>query len=170
MFLTDKFCYISISRTGTRSVLKNLNEVISKYNLKHYDISTFHFMNEIFKPDWFGGIENNRNSVPAVNIKENEKEYYLELFVPGRSKEDFTIEIDEAVLTISSEIKKENEEVNDNYTRKEFSISSFKRSFTLPDTIATDKIDANYEGGILKFNLPKKEEALPKPKRMIELK
>jgi len=60
--------------------------------------------------------------------------------------------------------------VNDNYTRKEFSISSFKRSFTLPDTIATDKIDANYEGGILKFNLPKKEEALPKPKRMIELK
>ncbi|MEP1983476.1 MAG: Hsp20/alpha crystallin family protein, partial [Maribacter dokdonensis] len=95
---------------------------------------------------------------------------YLELFVPGRSKKDFTIEIDEAVLTISSEIKKENEEVNDNYTRKEFSISSFKRSFTLPDTIATDKIDANYEGGILKFNLPKKEEALPKPKRMIELK
>ncbi|APA65226.1 Hsp20/alpha crystallin family protein [Maribacter sp. 1_2014MBL_MicDiv] len=138
--------------------------------VKRNDVLFPAFMNEIFKPDWFGGIENNRNSVPAVNIKENEKEYYLELFVPGRSKEDFTIEIDEAVLTISSEIKKENEEVNDNYTRKEFSISSFKKSFTLPDTIATDKIDANYEGGILKFNLPKKEEALPKPKRMIELK
>ncbi|SEC06026.1 HSP20 family protein [Maribacter dokdonensis] len=138
--------------------------------VKRNDVLFPAFMNEIFKPDWFGGIENNRNSVPAVNIKENEKEYYLELFVPGRSKEDFTIEIDEAVLTISSEIKKENEEVNDNYTRKEFSISSFKRSFTLPDTIVTDKIDANYEGGILKFNLPKKEEALPKPKRMIELK
>ncbi|MEP3373792.1 MAG: Hsp20/alpha crystallin family protein [Maribacter dokdonensis] len=138
--------------------------------VKRNDVLFPAFMNEIFKPDWFGGIENNRNSVPAVNIKENEKEYYLELFVPGRRKEDFTIEIDEAVLTISSEIKKENEEVNDNYTRKEFSISSFKRSFTLPDTIATDKIDANYEGGILKFNLPKKEEALPKPKRMIELK
>ena len=138
--------------------------------VKRNDVLFPAFMNEIFKPDWFGGIENNRNSVPAVNIKENEKEYYLELFVPGRSKEDFTIEIDEAVLTISSEIKKENEEVNDNYTRKEFSISSFKRSFTLPDTISTDKIDANYEGGILKFNLPKKEEALPKPKRMIELK
>lgn len=138
--------------------------------VKRNDVLFPAFMNEIFKPDWFGGIENNRNSVPAVNIKENEKEYYLELFVPGRGKEDFTIEIDEAVLTISSEIKKENEEVNDNYTRKEFSISSFKRSFTLPDTIATDKIDANYEGGILKFNLPKKEEALPKPKRMIELK
>jgi len=138
--------------------------------VKRNDVLFPAFMNEIFKPDWFGGIENNRNSVPAVNIKENEKEYYLELFVPGRSKEDFIIEIDEAVLTISSEIKKENEEVNDNYTRKEFSISSFKRSFTLPDTIATDKIDANYEGGILKFNLPKKEEALPKPKRMIELK
>ncbi|PHN93935.1 Hsp20/alpha crystallin family protein [Maribacter sp. 6B07] len=138
--------------------------------VKRNDVLFPAFMNEIFKPDWFGGIENNRNSIPAVNIKENEKEYYLELFVPGRNKEDFTIEIDEAVLTISSEVKSENEEVNDNFTRKEFSISSFKRSFTLPDTIATDKIDANYEGGILKFNLPKKEEALPKPKRMIELK
>ncbi|WP_437370838.1 Hsp20/alpha crystallin family protein [Maribacter litoralis] len=138
--------------------------------VKRNDVLFPALMNEIFKPDWFGGIENNRGSVPAVNIRESEKEYHLELFVPGRSKEDFTIEIDEAVLTISSEVKSENEKVNDNYTRKEFSISSFTRSFTLPETIATDIIDATYEGGILKFNLPKKEEALPKPKRMIELK
>ncbi|MGJ8714486.1 MULTISPECIES: Hsp20/alpha crystallin family protein [Maribacter] len=127
-------------------------------------------MNELFRPDWFGGTENKRATVPAVNIKENEKDFELELFVPGRVKDDFKIEIDDSVLTISAEIKEENEEVKENFTRREFSISSFKRSFTLPDTVATDNIEATYEGGILKFNIPKKEEALPKPKRLIELK
>ena len=127
-------------------------------------------MNELFRPDWFGGTENKRATIPAVNIKENEKDFELELFVPGRVKDDFKIEIDDSVLTISAEIKEENEEVKENFTRREFSISSFKRSFTLPDTVATDNIEATYEGGILKFNIPKKEEALPKPKRLIELK
>jgi len=127
-------------------------------------------MNELFRPDWFGGTENKRATVPAVNIKENEKDFELELFVPGRVKDDFKIEIDDSVLTISAEIKEENEEVKENFTRREFSISSFKRSFTLPDTVATDNVEATYEGGILKFNIPKKEEALPKPKRLIELK
>ncbi|SFR67832.1 Hsp20/alpha crystallin family protein [Maribacter stanieri] len=127
-------------------------------------------MNELFRPDWFGGTENKRATIPAVNIKENEKDFELELFVPGRVKDDFKIEIDDSVLTISAEIKEKNEEVKENFTRREFSISSFKRSFTLPDTVATDNIEATYEGGILKFNIPKKEEALPKPKRLIELK
>jgi len=127
-------------------------------------------MNELFRPDWFGGTENKRATVPAVNIKENEKDFELELFVPGRVKDDFKIEIDDSVLTISAEIKEKNEEVKENFTRREFSISSFKRSFTLPDTVATDNVEATYEGGILKFNIPKKEEALPKPKRLIELK
>ncbi|MDF4202410.1 Hsp20/alpha crystallin family protein [Maribacter sp. SA7] len=137
---------------------------------KRSDVLFPALMNEIFKPDWFGGTENSRSAVPAVNIKENEKDFELELFVPGRVKDDFQIEIDDAVLTISAEIKEESEEVKENFTRKEFSISSFKRAFTLPETVATDKIEATYEDGILKFNLPKKEEALPKPKRMIELK
>ncbi|WP_282049636.1 Hsp20/alpha crystallin family protein [Maribacter aquivivus] len=127
-------------------------------------------MNEIFRPDWFGGTENSRSSLPAVNIKENKKDFELELFVPGRVKDDFKIEIDDTVLSISAEIKEESTEVKENFTRKEFSISSFKRAFTLPETVATDKIEATYEGGILKFNIPKKEEALPKPKRLIELK
>jgi HSP20 family protein len=126
-------------------------------------------MNEIFKPDWFGGMENEKGNVPAVNIKENEKDYELELAVPGRKKEDFNIEIDKDVLTISSEIKYEDEAKEENYTRREFGFSSFKRAFTLPETIDSDKIEANYEDGLLKFVLPKKEEALPKPKRMIEL-
>jgi len=126
-------------------------------------------MNEIFKPDWFGGLENHRTTAPAVNIVDNETNFELVLAVPGRSKEDFNIEIDENVLSISSEVKMENESSKENYTRREFSFTSFKRAFTLPETVDGEKINASYENGILKFVLPKKEEALPKPKRLIEL-
>lgn len=127
-------------------------------------------MNEIFKPDWFGGMENLSSNVPAVNIRENEKDFELELAVPGRKKEDFNIEVNDNILTVSSEIKTENETTAHNYSRKEFGYTSFKRAFTLPETIDEDKINAAYEDGILKFILPKKAEALPKPKRLIELK
>jgi HSP20 family protein len=126
-------------------------------------------MNEILKPDWFGGLDNYSSSVPAVNIKENETNFELELAVPGRKKEDFNIEMDHDVLTISSEIKHEENISEDQYTRREFSYSSFKRAFTLPDTIDSENINASYDDGILRFVLPKKDEALPKPKRMIEI-
>ncbi len=126
-------------------------------------------MNDIFKPDWFGGMENLNNKVPAVNILENEASFELELAIPGFKKDDFNIEIDDNVLTISSEVKSEKENNMDNYTRREFSYSSFKRAFTLPETIDEAKINANYEDGILRLSLPKKEEALPKPKRLIEI-
>lgn len=126
-------------------------------------------MNEIFRPDWFGGTHNETTTIPAVNIKENEENFELELFVPGRNKDELIIEIDNSVLTVSSETKKEEEESKENFTRREFTLSSFKRAFTLPETVATDKIEATYINGVLKFNLPKKEEALPKPKRKIEL-
>lgn len=126
-------------------------------------------MNEIFRPDWFGGTQNERAAMPAVNIKENEENFELELFVPGRNKDELIIEIDNSVLTVSSETKKEEEKSKENFTRREFTLSTFKRAFTLPETVATDKIEATYINGVLKFNLPKKEEALPKPKRKIEL-
>ncbi len=126
-------------------------------------------MNEILKPDWFGGKENHRTNVPAVNIKESENDFELELAVPGRNKEDFKIEVNENVLTISSETKTEENVEKENYTRREFGYSSFKRSFTLPETIDEDNIKATYINGLLKFTLPKKEEALPKAKRTIEL-
>ena len=137
--------------------------------IKRSDVLFPSLMSEFFKPDWFGGMENYKNDVPAVNIKENEKDFELELAVPGRKKEDFNIEVDENILTISSESKKEENVAEANYTRREFTYSSFKRAFTLPETIDEDSIKANYDNGILKFTLPKKAEALPKPKRMIEL-
>ncbi len=137
--------------------------------IKRSDVLFPSLMNEIFKPDWFGGLENDKRNVPAVNIKENEKDFELELAVPGRKKEDFQIEINENVLTISTESKIEDNVEKENYTRREFAYSSFKRAFTLPETIDEDNIKANYENGILKFTLPKNEESLPKPKRMIAL-
>ncbi|NAS11259.1 Hsp20/alpha crystallin family protein [Poritiphilus flavus] len=126
-------------------------------------------MNEFLKPDWFGGIETDVNTLPAVNIKANEKEFELELAVPGMKKDDFNIEVDENVLTVSAEKESRDEVSKENYSRKEFAYTSFKRSFSLPETIDEDKIKASYEDGILKFVLPKKEEALPKPKRLISI-
>jgi len=126
-------------------------------------------MEDFFGPDWFGGTSNAVNTLPAVNIKENEKGFELELAIPGQKRDDFNIEVDEQVLTISMETRTEDEQVTDNYTRKEFSFSSFNRSFTLPETVDESKIDASYREGILRIILPKKEEALPKPKRLISI-
>ena len=78
--------------------------------------------------------------------------------------------MDNELLTISSEFKNEEEVKEENYTRREFRFSSFKRAFTLPESINVDDIKADYVDGVLKVELPKKEEALPKPKRLIELK
>lgn len=127
-------------------------------------------MNDIFNPDWFGGMENMKHNVPSVNIKEDDTSFHIEFAVPGLKKEDFNIELDNDVLTVSSEVKESNETKEEKFTRKEFSFRSFRRSFTLPETVDSGSINANYEDGILKLFVPKKEEALPKPKRLIEIK
>ena len=118
-----------------------------------------------------GGMERMNNTVPPVNIKETETTFVVELAAPGKRKEDFNIELDDNVLTISSESKHEKEEKDSDgkYTRKEFSYSSFKRAFTLPEIVNESDINASYENGVLHITLPKREEALPKPKRMIEI-
>ncbi len=127
-------------------------------------------LEELFRPDWMGGVQNNNTlNVPPVNIRETDTAYEVELSAPGKSKEDFNIEVDENVLTISSEQKTENNTQDGRYTRREFSYTSFRRAFTLPDTINEDEIRAGYENGILKISLPKREEALPKPKRSIDI-
>lgn len=128
-------------------------------------------IDELLKPDWLGGMQNFNTNVPAVNIKETDTSFGIELAAPGKNKEDFNIEIDHNVLTISSEEKTEKEEKTNEgkYTRKEFSYASFRRAFTLPETVNTDSINATYENGVLQVALPKREEALPKPKRLIEI-
>ncbi|SCX78857.1 Hsp20/alpha crystallin family protein [Flavobacterium caeni] len=127
-------------------------------------------MEELFRPDWMGGSQNlNTISVPPVNIRETDTSFEVELSAPGKSKDDFNIEVENELLTISSEYKSESTTEEGKFTRREFSYSSFRRSFTLPETVKDDDIKANYENGILKISLPKREEALPKPKRLIEI-
>ncbi|POS02768.1 Hsp20/alpha crystallin family protein [Flavobacterium croceum] len=126
-------------------------------------------IDEFLKPDWLGGMQTMQATIPAVNIKESTTSFLIELAAPGKSKEDFNVEIDHNMITISSETKQETEIQEGKYTRKEFNYSSFRRVFTLPETVNTDSIHASYENGVLKIDLPKKEEALPKPKRLIEI-
>jgi len=98
-----------------------------------------------------------RGDIPAVNIQESEKQFLIELAAPGMKKDDFKINLDNQVLTISKEENKEKEEKKDNYTRREFVYNSFSRSFRLPKTILVDKIKADYKNGILMISLPKDE-------------
>jgi len=108
---------------------------------------------------------------PPVNIKETDNDYTVELAVPGMDKKDFQIDLEDNILTISSEGKKENEETKENYTLREYRYQSFKRSFTLPKNVVdNDHIKASYINGELRIAIPKREEAKPKPARLIEVK
>jgi len=123
---------------------------------------------DFFNSDLFNlpAIASRGMTVPAVNITETDTEYVLELAAPGMKKSDFHVNVDRNVLTVSSEKEEEKEEKDKNYTRKEFSYSSFERSFTLPESIDQEKIDAKYANGVLKLVLPKKEEVIPKTKEI----
>jgi HSP20 family protein len=106
-----------------------------------------------------GSFSSRMMNVPAVNITERKEDYLVSLAAPGLKKEDFKIDVEGNMLTISSEKEEKNEEKEEKYTRQEYSYSSFERSFTLPDEVSKDKIDAHYQDGVLKLVLPKKEEA-----------
>lgn len=142
---------------------------IVKRNPQYWLPSLF---DDMFRHELLGGTTGRAGiSIPAVNIKENENSFTVELAAPGRSKEDFKIELDNEMLSISTEERKENEvtEKEGEYTRKEFSYRSFQRSFSLPESVDTANIVASYTNGILEIALPKKEEAKAQPKRMIEI-
>ena len=123
---------------------------------------------ELFHPSFFPA-SNHAISEPAVNVQEGEKGFVIELAVPGKSKNDFEIELDQEVLTISAEASNAAEESTDNFSRKEFNYASFKRSFTLPDTIDASKISAKYTRGILRVDLPNRTEAVPQPTKRIAI-
>jgi len=111
-------------------------------------------------------------SLPAVNIVENNNEFQVEVAAPGMSKEDFNIEVDNNMLTISSEKHHEEEEKDDEgkYSRCEFRYASFRRSFSIPeDQVDLGKIKADYKDGLLHIHLPKKESVKPKPVRTIKI-
>lgn len=133
------------------------------------------FNDDFFTRDLFNwGLSNNSNTgttIPAVNIKETANSFEVEMAAPGMKKNDFKIELDSNVLTITSEKDMEQEQrEGEKYSCKEFSYQSFQRTFTLPkEVVDDDKIEARYENGVLHLVIPKKEEAKQKPARMIEI-
>ena len=127
------------------------------------------YMPGFFDDDLLPMISNRSNSMPAVNIREDDKRFTLDLAVPGIDKKDLKIDINNDLLTISSETKNESEESKDGYQRKEFSYSSFCRSFQLPENTNRDKIEANYKDGILSVFIPKVDEEKNKLTRQVKI-
>ena len=119
------------------------------------------WFNDVFDSLFNDSVLNDRfvTKTPAVNIAETENEFHIELAAPGLKKEDFKINLDKNVLSVSTENKTENVEESKKYSKREYSYSSFVRSFTLPETADQTRIDAEYTDGILKLNVAKKEEA-----------
>lgn len=117
---------------------------------------------DFFKPwnEWFDDARfmNRMNTMPPVNITENENFYIVSLAAPGLKKDDIKIDLEGNMLTISSEKEEKIEEKDKKFTRKEYNFYSFSRSFTLPDDVKIDNIDAHYENGVLDIKLPRKEE------------
>ncbi|MEL0454625.1 Hsp20/alpha crystallin family protein [Flavobacteriaceae bacterium SZ-1-7] len=120
-------------------------------------------------PSLFSSNFNTGMTVPKVNIKEEADAFVVEMAVPGLKKSDFNINLENNTLSISAELNENNEHKEEGYTRKEFGYSSFKRLFTLPETVEDNKINATYNEGILNIHLPKKEEAKQKPPRNIKI-
>ena len=110
-----------------------------------------------------------REWLPAVNIKENEDNFEIEVAAPGMSKNDFHVAVDNGMLIISSEKEEEKKEESENYTSREFNYSSFNRSFSLPESIDEEKINAKYEEGILKLTLQKTPMAVTKKAKEIAI-
>ncbi len=109
-------------------------------------------------------------ALPAINIRETESSYELELAAPGYKKEDFKVNIENGLLSIKAEIKEEREETSEQYSRKEFSYRSFERAFALPDSVNEDAIQGKYDNGVLCISLPKlNREELPEPKKTVNI-
>ncbi len=132
------------------------------------------FFDDFLNKEWSDwGLKNysrTNTTIPSVNISENDENFLIEVAAPGLDKSDFSIEVNQGTLKISSEIKSENQEKEERYTRREFSYQSFCRSFSLPLTVDSDKIEAKYDKGILLVTIPKREEAKPKPVKLIDIK
>jgi HSP20 family protein len=122
------------------------------------------FLNEVFNtPSVWTNPSTDVSGLPAANVYETAKSYQLELNVPGRNKEDFKINIEKDLITVSFEKKEEIKEEGVKSIRREFSVKSFKRSFSLDEKIDVSNIQAKYENGILRIDLPKKEQVKAEP-------
>lgn len=106
------------------------------------------------------------SNLPAANVRETEKEYAIELAVPGMKRDDFEIEVDENMLSISCQKEEDIKEDKENYKRREYNFSSFSRSFRMPEAIVADKIKAQYDNGVLHIKVPKAQQSVQRKKRI----
>ena len=117
--------------------------------------------NDVFESIFNDTFFNDRmvTRVPAVNISEGDSNYCVELAAPGLKKEDFKLNLEHNQLTISVEQSSDHQDNQKNYSKREYSYSSFVRSFTLPESADYNRIDAGYSDGILRIDIAKREEA-----------
>jgi len=142
--------------------------MLAKINRNYTPVYWDDFFNDrVFNS--FGNTQRHKTS-PAVNVVEEDKEFRIEVALPGLSRDDFNIEVEEDVLTLSSVEKDKQDEMMQNYTRREFGNKDFKRSFQLPETINQDEIHASHKDGVLTITLAKKEEVVQKAPRQIKVK
>lgn len=126
-------------------------------------------LNEIWNQTWADHPVTNRSKTPATNIIEHDDRFELELSIPGFTKDAIEVNIDNDQLVVKAEVREKDKEMK-NYRLREWSYKSFSKTFNLSDVIDQNSVDASYEAGILKITLHKKEEALPQPPKMIEIK
>ncbi len=134
------------------------------FNLDNFFDNRFWNTGLMESPFW-----NGKNMEPALNIKETDDDFEIEMAAPGFAKKDFEINIEDGCLNITAEKEHSDEQNEENFTRREFSYSSFQRSLQLPDSVKDEDIKANYNDGILSFKLAKKEEAKKMPPRKVEI-
>jgi HSP20 family protein len=126
--------------------------------------------NNVFKSGFFNEDREELSTLPAVNVKENEDGFVLEVAAPGYEKDNFDISVENGIMTISATTEEKKEEKEENYTKREFNYTSFHRSFRLPeDTVDESTIKASYKNGILEVFIGKKEEVKPKPPKTIKV-
>lgn len=130
---------------------------------------------DFFSPwnEWFeadNGFFGRTLNVPAVNVEENKDHYMVSIAAPGLKKQDFKIDIEGNMLSISCEKEEKHEEKEAKYTRKEYNYSSFCRSFTIPDEVRKEKIEAKYEDGILILTMPRMHAVKPEAVQQIEVR
>jgi HSP20 family protein len=135
---------------------------INRPVVKQFD----NLFNDFFTPSVWSNPAGDVSSIPAANVHETPAAYFLEISAPGRNKENFSINLEKDLLTVSYEHKEENNTEDKNSVRREFYYNSFKRSFSLDDKIDAGNIQAKYENGILKIELPKKPELQQQPKQI----
>ena len=145
-----------------------------KFNNRKNELPVFstfsNFLDNLFEREFPDTFRTNASfTLPAVNVIENNDGFQLELAAPGMDKNDFKLQMHNNVLSITAQKETNKEENDTRYTRKEFCYSSFERSFTLPNSVNSDSIHAAYENGVLKINIPKREEAKEKPVREISI-